>query len=118
MPSLFGKKLSVEQIDTIVNAKMSWILNSCSPLKIIIFGSAATYEMTDASDVDIIVILGFGEDRNLVSQALNRTRLMDDWPHDLFLYSNDAFEASCRKGGGICWVARQEGKIIYSKELP
>jgi predicted nucleotidyltransferase len=53
---LLAKKLLQNQIDAIVQKKMNWITSNSDPLKVILFGSASNGEMTEASDVDIILI--------------------------------------------------------------
>lgn len=87
------------------------------PLKIILFGSASRNEMTDGSDVDLIVIYPNGENLRDIQLNLAKNRDKDDWPHDLILKTVAEFDLSVSKGGGACWLASREGRILYDKEL-
>ena len=86
------------------------------PLRIILFGSAANGEMTEASDVDLIVIYANNTDLKETQKNIAKTRPKDDWPHDLLLYTEEAFKKSVQKGGGVCWLAEREGNIIFTTE--
>ena len=92
MFKLFAKALTKEEQNSIIQAKLSWILAQTAPNKIVLFGSAASYEMTDASDIDIIVIFANKDDRDLARQKLFLSRPKDDRPHDLLLLSEEEFE--------------------------
>lgn len=114
---LTSKKLDKNEIDQLVQRKVQWILTHSRPQKIILFGSAATYEMTDSSDIDLIVIYQSGDDLKEIEKTLFKNRLKDDWPHDLFLYTPESFEKSKSKGGGICWLSEKEGRILFERRL-
>lgn len=115
MFKLFAKALTKKEQNSIIQAKLTWILEQTTPNKVILFGSAASYQMTDASDIDIIVIYAKKDDRDLARQKLFQSRPKDDWPHDLLLLTEKEFELSAAKGGGASYVAKQEGRIIYHK---
>lgn len=116
MFKLFAKALTKKEQDDIIQAKLTWILGQTSPIKVILFGSAASYQMTDGSDVDIIVIFPNKDDRDTARQKLFQSRPKDDWPHDLLLLTEKEFELSAAQGGGASYVAKQEGRIIYLKK--
>ena len=119
MYKLFAKALSKEEQDGIIKTKLAWILSQVRPLEIILFGSAASYQMTDASDVDLIVTFAKKEERDRARQLLFQSRPKDDWPHDLLLLTEDEFRKSAARGGCAAYVAQQEGRVIYpSGELP
>jgi hypothetical protein len=48
--------VSAEDTAAIVERKLQWILSACHPLEVWLFGSAATGEMTEASDIDLILL--------------------------------------------------------------
>ncbi|MFW6368862.1 MAG: nucleotidyltransferase family protein, partial [Spirochaetota bacterium] len=50
--------VSAEDADHIVGLKLRWILSACTPLEVWLFGSAATGEMTEASDIDLALLFG------------------------------------------------------------
>jgi len=113
---LSAKKLSNQEVEEIVLKKKNWILSYSSPLKIILFGSAARGEMTDSSDVDLIVIYDNSTDLKKVQQELFSKRPKDDWPHDLLILTESDYEGQCQKGGGACWLALTEGKLIHERK--
>jgi predicted nucleotidyltransferase len=115
MFKLFAKALSKEEQEAILAAKLTWILAQASPVEIILFGSAANYEMTDASDVDLIVIFANKDERDMARQRLFKSRPKDDWPHDLLLLTKEEFLKSAAQGGGAAYVAQQEGRTIFPK---
>ena len=113
---LTAKKLSEEEINTIVSTKLNWILDCCSPEIIYLFGSASSLSMTDASDVDLIIIFNNLIELKQAEKNIAINRPKDDWPHDLIFHTIEGFNKSVSKGGGASWVAKEEGKIIYQKE--
>lgn len=113
---LTSKKLSSSEIQDIVNKKIHWILQYSCPQKIILFGSAATEEMTESSDVDLIVLFSNNSNLKKIGIDLAKNRPKDDWPHDLLLLTQDEFEFYKNKGGGACWIAAQEGKILFERQ--
>ena len=116
MSKLFSKKLTRFQQDEIIQKKVAWILAACKPSKIILVGSASTYDMTDGSDVDLVIIFDREDEISAAKQPLYASRPRDDWPHDLLFYTHDSFERSKATGGGLAWVAANEGKILFKKD--
>ncbi|MGZ3745573.1 MAG: nucleotidyltransferase domain-containing protein [Pseudobdellovibrionaceae bacterium] len=113
---LIAKKISSEQIQNIIDIKLNWILRNSAPDKIILFGSAAAQEMTDASDIDLVLIYPDNSDLKKISLELAKTRPSEDnWPHDLIFETLDTFTKKVKKGGGACWVANLEGKILFER---
>ncbi|MGZ3779558.1 MAG: nucleotidyltransferase domain-containing protein, partial [Pseudobdellovibrionaceae bacterium] len=97
---LTSKKLNPEEIKAIIDIKLKWILANSCPEKIILFGSAAANEMTDASDVDLILIYPTNSELKKISLELARTRpSADKWPHDLIIETVETFANKVKKGG-------------------
>lgn len=94
---------------------MRWITAYSNPLKVILFGSASNGEMTEASDVDIILIFPNNVDIKKVTFQLEKNRPKDDWPHDLIFQTEESFAQSISKGGGACWLASKEGVVLYER---
>jgi hypothetical protein len=112
---LLSEQLKPDEIDYIVNRKLKWILSTASPLQVYLVGSAASKTMTTSSDVDLILIF---EDDLALKQSMKllwKARPKDDWPMDVLPYTKDQFKLSVSKGGGICWLALKEGKLVFSK---
>jgi len=116
MFKLLAKTLSREEQDSIISAKVAWILSQSQPHEIVLFGSAADYRMTNASDVDLIVTFANQQQRDKARQALFKSRPKDDWPHDLLLLTTDEYARSASKGGGAAYVAKTEGRVIFRSE--
>ncbi len=114
---LTAKKLPKVEIDKIINSKMNWIMSFSKPLKVILFGSASTGEMTEYSDIDIILIFPNDSDVKKIGLELEKNRPKDDWPHDLIFQTQESFEYSISKGGGACWLASQEGILLFERKL-
>ena len=115
MPSLTARQLTQAEISSIVRQKLSWILQSCDPDRVILFGSAARGEMTEASDVDLIVIFANRELKEQAAEKLWKNRPANDWPHDLIMHTQESFRESCAKGGGASWLAAREGTVLHEK---
>ena len=113
MFKLFAKPLTRADQDAIISAKLAWILSQVNPMRVILFGSAANFQMTDASDIDLIVTFASTEERDSSRVLLFKARPKDDWPHDLLLLTEEEFAQSVAKGGGAAYVASQEGRVLY-----
>ncbi len=112
---LAAKNINSESIQELLDIKVTWLLSSSNPLKIILFGSVMTGNMTEASDIDLIVVYPNDTNLKVVQRAISKTRPINDWPHDLLLYTTESFEKSVLKGGGVCWLAQKEGKILFQR---
>ncbi len=116
MPNLTARRLTPNEVTSLVQDKKDWILSACTPIRIILFGSAATMEMTEASDIDLIVVFKTPEDLNSAKRKLWSSRPSDDWPVDLVFHTTESFQHSCEKGGGASWIASREGIVLFEKE--
>jgi predicted nucleotidyltransferase len=116
MFKIFSKRLSAEAQEQLVAAKLAWMTAVARPSRIILFGSAARGEMTDSSDIDLILIFVDVTSKEAGRQAIFRSRPRDDWPHDLLFFTEAEFAASVAKGGGAAYVAQQDGRTVFSRE--
>ena len=89
------------------------ILTAAKPDKIILFGSAATGQMTRDSDVDLLIIKpDISDQRNeyvRIIKALWDIR----YPFDVLFIDTRWFEESKDIIGGIAYPANKYGKVIY-----
>ncbi len=107
------RKLPQALIDEIVRR----VLTVAKPDKIILFGSAATGEMTPDSDIDLLVIEPALEwkaevwlDENVrIRRALRGL----GYPFDLLLTTTERFERFKDVVGGIHYPANKYGRVIY-----
>ena len=89
------------------------ILAVAKPDKIILFGSAATGEMTRGSDIDLLIVESEIPDRR--SEYVRIRRALGDirFPFDLLSITTQWFEESKDVVGGIAYPANKYGKVIY-----
>lgn len=100
-----GQKL----IDEIIRR----ILKVSKPDRIILFGSAATGQMSRDSDIDLLILesdSGNGRDQRIkIRQALRGM----GHPFDVMVMATESFEESKNVIGGLAYPANKYGKIIY-----
>ena len=109
--------LSTEDTTAIVERKLQWILSACAPLEVWLFGSAAIGDMTEASDIDLILLFRDVTAIREAQRMLARTPRLDGWPQDLLWYRrNDFYEKSTV--GGVPMIAVEDGRRIYQRENP
>ena len=90
------------------------VLSVAKPDKIILFGSAATGEMTPDSDVDLLIVEASPTDRRKESVRIDATLSGLGHPFDVIVISTDWFEASKNVIGGIAYPANKYGRVIYA----
>lgn len=89
------------------------VLRVARPERIILFGSAATCEMTPDSDIDLLVLEPSPED-----VRSERVRIADalrglGYPFDVLVMTRTGFEESKEVVGGIAYPAHKYGRVIY-----
>ncbi len=89
------------------------ILTAAAPERIILFGSAATGEMTRDSDIDLLIVERNPGDRRKKSVKIDETLGGLGYPFDVIVISSEWFEASKNVIGGIAYPANKYGKVIY-----
>ena len=80
--------------------------------KVILFGSMAEDKMTDASDIDLAIIVGDDTDTRAFKEhlrALKRANLT--WPCDLVVITETWFEQR-KDFGGLCMEIATSGRIL------
>jgi predicted nucleotidyltransferase len=89
------------------------LVEAASPLRIILFGSEARGESGETSDFDLIIV-----ERKVTSRRAEVVRLLEvlephGIPADIFVASEEFFEAWSRVPGNFLHKARMEGSIVY-----
>jgi len=107
--ALSGISVSEDTIRELVRR----VLAVCRPDRIILFGSAATGQMTPDSDIDLLVV-----DRKVVNSREDALRIRMalsglPFPFDVIVMSRERFEETRGVIGGIAWPAARYGKVIY-----
>lgn len=79
-----------------------------------VFGSFARDQFTEASDIDIAVILdpGLRATPKEVRSRLSAGGPLSRWPVDLIVLPGEYFQ-SRKEGGGVCVDIEQEGIELY-----
>ena len=99
--------------ETLVEEIVQRILAVAKPDKIILFGSAATGEMTRDSDIDLLIVQAEPGDQREDYVRIRRVLRGMGYPFDILFISRDWFEASKNVVGGIAYPASKYGKVIY-----
>jgi predicted nucleotidyltransferase len=90
------------------------IVQLAHPDRVILFGSAATGDMTADSDLDLLVIEP--EVANTRQESVRLRMALEDvpWPVDVIVMSRQRFEETKDVAGGIAYPAHKYGKVLYS----
>ena len=110
----FSKALAASEIESIVQSSLSDILKTVSPQMVILFGSAVCGKFDDASDLDFVVVF---EDRYQAAagmKSLYRMNRSVQKPHDFICVDQDTFQRKSEMGG-VLYVAKREGKVLFSR---
>ena len=100
--------------DALIEEIVRRVLSVARPDKIILFGSAATGEMTRDSDIDLLVVEPDPHDRRRESIRIDEALSGMGYPFDVIVITSDWFEASKTVIGGIAYPANKYGKVIYA----
>src|SRR5712692_9749811 len=99
--------------DSLVREIVGRLLGVTLPDRIILFGSAATGQMTSDSDIDLLVVVpapsNTVEERVKLLRALRGLR----FPFDVFIIGTERFEETKNIFGGIAYPAHKYGRVIY-----
>ena len=99
--------------ETLLNEVVRRVLTVTRPDRIILFGSAATGQMTKDSDIDLLVVepaLANSHERRVAI----RSAVGDiGYPVDVIVMRTERFERTKRWIGGIAYPAHKYGRVIY-----
>lgn len=99
--------------DSLIEEIVRRILSVAKPDKVILFGSAATGEMTRDSDIDLLVVEPEPIDDRNEYLRIRRALAHMGYPFDILFISTEWFEDSKNVIGGIAYPANKYGKVIY-----
>jgi len=107
------RKYASTVTDDMISEVVRRILQVCVPQRVILFGSAATGQMTPDSDIDLLVL-----DRNVMDareEAVRIRRALSGipFPFDVVVMRPERFEETRGVIGGIAWPADRHGRVIY-----
>lgn len=90
------------------------VLTAARPDRIILFGSAASGQMTKDSDIDLLIV--DPSPRNTRAESVRIRRALGDigYPVDVIVIAADRFEATKNIIGGIAYPANRHGRVLYA----
>jgi len=99
--------------ESLLNEIVRRVLTVARPDRIILFGSAATGQMTEDSDLDLLVVEP--EPANTRDRSIKIRRALGDvhYPVDVIVMSSERFEETKNIVGGIAYPARKYGRVLY-----
>jgi uncharacterized protein len=99
--------------ETLLNEVVRRVLVVARPDRIILFGSAATGQMTKDSDIDLLVV--DPEPANTCDRSVQIRRALGDvqYPVDVIVMSSARFEETKNIIGGIAYPANKYGRVLY-----
>ena len=99
--------------ETLLDEVVRRVLTVARPERIILFGSAATGQMTEDSDIDLLVVEPEPADTRDRSVRIRRALGDVRYPVDVIVMSSARFEETKNLIGGIAYPARKYGRILY-----
>lgn len=99
--------------EALLNEVVRRVLTVARPDRIILFGSAAAGQMTQDSDIDLLVVEP--EPANTRDRSVTIRRALGDmrYPVDIIVLSSERFEETKNIIGGIAYPANKYGRVIY-----
>ncbi len=99
--------------ETLTREIVRRILTVAAPDSIILFGSAATDQMTRDSDIDLLVVEA--APGNTRSESVRIRRALGDigYPVDVIVIATGRFEETKDIIGGIAYPAHKYGRVLY-----
>jgi predicted nucleotidyltransferase len=90
------------------------IVEEVHPLRIILFGSAATGELRANSDIDLLVVMPEGVHRRRIAQSLYQKIVGLGVPFDILVATPDDLQKHKNNIGLIYRTILQEGREVYA----
>jgi predicted nucleotidyltransferase len=106
------KKKPQDEADKEIKKVRDTILRALNPEILILFGSYARGEMTDQSDIDILIVMSDPSEISSARKSLAKVRPINDVPLDVIWMSSEDFHAK-KSVGGVAMVASEEGYQLY-----
>jgi len=89
------------------------VLSVAAPDRIIVFGSAATGQMTADSDIDLLVIEPSVSNARTESVRIGDALRGLGFPFDVIVMARERFEETKDVIGGIAYPANRYGVVLY-----
>jgi predicted nucleotidyltransferase len=100
--------------ETLLDEIVRRVLAVARPDKIILFGSAATGQMTKDSDIDLLIVEPAPVNTRERSVEIRDAVGNIGYPVDIVVMGTERFERTRRLIGGIAYPANKYGRVIYA----
>lgn len=117
MGLLTPARLSSAASQELVSSVQAWILARCRPWRLVLFGSGAREELSEASDLDLALVFLTQAELDAARTALCSGPRPVDWPLDLLFALAPEAEEKARRGG-VWQLIREEGRVLFSEVGP
>jgi predicted nucleotidyltransferase len=104
-----------EEVFEKINAYLNEVIKHLNPYLVVLFGSFATGEINEGSDIDILVVADFKEgflDRIGTLMRLNSFGI----PVEPVGYTLEEFEEMKRRGNPFILEVLEKGKVLYKSK--
>ncbi len=103
--------MEIEQ--TVIDEIVRRVTSAVPAQRIILFGSAATGQMTRDSDIDLLILKNSVSNRREDWLRVQDVLLDMGYPFDIIIMARDRFEETKDVIGGIAYPANKHGKVVY-----
>ena len=99
--------------ETLTREIVRRILTVAEPDHVILFGSAASGQMTGDSDIDLLVVEPEPENTRVESVRIRHALGDMGYPLDVIVIASERFEETKGIIGGIAYPAHRYGRVLY-----
>jgi uncharacterized protein len=99
--------------ETLTREIVRRILTVAEPDRVILFGSAASGQMTGDSDIDLLVVEPEPENTRVESIRIRHALGEMGYPLDVIVIASKRFEETKGIIGGIAYPAHRYGRVLY-----
>ncbi len=99
--------------DVVADA-LARVVNAVHPLKVVLFGSRARGDERAGSDIDFLVVVPNGADRNQLYKDGYRSMIGLGTPVDILIVEESFLAAGRDDRYSVLFPATREGRVIYA----